>query len=90
MLKEAKRYRFAEHEDDRKSDTLKSSDTYWSKIESGNLYIPSGKISNLNIHYKLPKAAEEKTLQDVAITLDDLKKILAQAKKTTVKIETKD
>jgi hypothetical protein len=93
LLKDARRYKFAEHEEDRKNNKLKTgSDAYWSTIKSGNLYISFAKISNLNIHYKLPKKVEQKQLQDVAVTLDDLKKILERAGKSiaSIKIETRE
>jgi hypothetical protein len=90
LLKEARRYKFAEHEEDRKCKQLKPSESYWATIASGNLYIPFGKITNLNIHYKLPKEAEQKKLQDVAVTLTDLRQIVKNAGKANFKIETKD
>jgi hypothetical protein len=90
LLKDARRYKFAEHEEDRLKDKLKDSESYWTKIPGANLYLPFEKISNLNIHYKLPREAERKKIQDLAATLDTVKRILAKSGKLNLKIETRD
>jgi hypothetical protein len=89
LLKEARRYKFAEHEEDRKKHKLKSTESYWVKIPGANLYLPFDKISNLNIHYKLPRDVEQKKIQDAAATSELLRELGARIG-VTVKVETKD
>jgi hypothetical protein len=65
LLKDAKRFRYAELESDRRQQKAKQTEEYWTSIAGGaHFYVPSDKIVNMNIRYELLRGDLIKTLQD--------------------------
>jgi hypothetical protein len=66
LLKDIKRFRFTQLEDDRKAGLKPISADYWTAIPGANFYLPADKIANLNIRYEpMPKEL-----------LDDVKRLV--------------
>lgn len=54
LLKDFRRFRSTQLEEDRKAGLHPNPDAYWAEIPGANFYLPAEKIANLNIRYEAP------------------------------------
>lgn len=90
LLKEAKRFRRSELQEDRKNNCAKATNAYWTAIVGpGQFYIPVEDMANLNIRYVISGEALSKTLQQETLSLEAIKAVLAELNMKTVKVQVK-
>lgn len=70
LLKDFRRFKFSELEEDRKAGLKPDPKKYWKDIPGVNFYLPADKISNLNIRYETP---ESELIRDVERLLRSMK-----------------
>ena len=69
LLKDIKRFRFQQMEEDRKAGLKPTPKDYWKEIPGANFYLPAEKIANLNIRYNAP---QKELRQDLERWLESL------------------
>lgn len=55
LLKDFRRFRFQNLDEDRKAGLDPDPREYWAEIPGANFYLPAEKIANLNIRYEIPR-----------------------------------
>jgi hypothetical protein len=80
LLKDFRRFKFSELEEDRKAGLKPDSRKYWKDIPGANFYLPADKIANLNIRYETPES-------ELILDIERLLKSMGLPKGVTVSLE---
>jgi len=80
LLKNFRRYKFSEFEEDREAGLKPDPKKYWKAIPGSNFYLPADKIANLNIRYETPES-------ELILDIKRLIKSMDLPKEVTVSLE---
>ena len=79
ILRQTKRFKRSQMQDDRSKGSVKNTDEYWKDITGdGRLYIPAEEISNINIRYEIGEIQLASELTSAALATEDIKQALHQ------------
>lgn len=83
LLKDFKRFKHNQLEEDRKAGLKPDAEKYWKEIPGANFYLPAEKIANLNIRYETP---QRELIQDI----ERFVKSMNLGESVTVSLESSD
>jgi hypothetical protein len=88
LLMRARRFKRSQMREDRKNESLKSTEEYWKDIAGdGQLYVPVEEISNINIRYEIGKHQLASQLTDAALQTEEIKQALHQLGNKAINIQ---
>jgi len=87
LLKNAKRFKYAQLEADRKFGKDMPTERYWKEIPGSNLYIPFEKTVTLNLRYELPDRDLRDRLQAAIQRLTGIPNIVLEPPSTAAEEE---